>query len=217
MFKDLRNKKSATILYENLMKELSKHLSFIKLKTDFVLDTVQFDRNNTITFTHVYKGNEILSRQTFNQIDGIEIFSEIEKVYKPILVFANGDSISHITLNFKSVITRELDINKLRYNDLIVTKIKTVNPDMIFISNLLKKLGSSNLNLLNLEETFEVQVDNKNYYTVFDMEDGNYIAINKKQEVFRLIHDHSIVAKKVFNNVEEFCKVYKGKKENLDY
>ena len=54
------------------------------------------------------------------------------------------------------------------------------------IEKLVSGLSSTNLDLDNLSE---FEVDGKYYYQIKDLEDGNYIAIDNKGQVFGLIHD----------------------------
>lgn len=48
------------------------------------------------------------------------------------------------------------------------------------------------------------------------MEDGNYIAIDKKGKVYRLIHDHTEIVKEIFKNTNDFLEFYSGNKCNLE-
>ncbi|WP_407528183.1 hypothetical protein PDL71_08745 [Lacibacter sp. MH-610] len=54
------------------------------------------------------------------------------------------------------------------------------------IEKLVSGLSSTNLDLYNLSE---FEVDGKCYYQIKDLEDGNFIAIDNKGQVFGLIHD----------------------------
>ena len=54
------------------------------------------------------------------------------------------------------------------------------------IEKLVRGLSSNNLDLNDLSE---FEVDGKLYYQIKDLEDGNYIAIDNKGQVFGLIHD----------------------------
>jgi len=54
------------------------------------------------------------------------------------------------------------------------------------IEKLVNGLFSTNLDLSNLNE---FEVDGKCYYQIKDLEDGNYIAIDNKGQVFGLIHN----------------------------
>ncbi|HEX5150891.1 MAG TPA: hypothetical protein VFW07_05555 [Parafilimonas sp.] len=54
------------------------------------------------------------------------------------------------------------------------------------IERLVSGLSSTNLDLHNLNE---FEIDGKCYYQIKDLEDGNYIVIDNKGQVFGLIHD----------------------------
>lgn len=54
------------------------------------------------------------------------------------------------------------------------------------IEKLVSGLSSNNLDLNDL---IEFEIDGQLYYQIKDLEDGNYIAIDKKGQVFGLIHD----------------------------
>jgi hypothetical protein len=47
------------------------------------------------------------------------------------------------------------------------------------------------------------------------MENGNYIAVDKTENVYRLNHDHTEKVKKIANNIEDFFDLYNGNKSNL--
>lgn len=54
------------------------------------------------------------------------------------------------------------------------------------IENLISRLHSEQLDLNNLSP---IKIDNKTYYQIKDLEDGNYLAVDEKGHVFGLIHD----------------------------
>jgi hypothetical protein len=54
------------------------------------------------------------------------------------------------------------------------------------IEKLVNGLSCSQLNLTNLNE---FDIDGKTFYQIKDLEDGNYIAIDNKGQVFGLLHD----------------------------
>lgn len=54
------------------------------------------------------------------------------------------------------------------------------------VEKLVKGLTSD---LLDLDDLGEMEIDNKLYYQIKDLEDGNYLAIDAGGKVFRMIHD----------------------------
>ena len=70
--------------------------------------------------------------------------------------------------------------------------------------------------MIDIDNTFEVEVDDEMYYTIVDMEDGNYLAVDKSGNVFRLIHDYKQPIRKIFDDVLMLIENYKGNKIELE-
>ncbi len=90
------------------------------------------------------------------------------------------------------------------------------NPDQQKAEKILKSLTKEQIELLELDYTFEIEFDEKLFYTILDMEDGNYIAVDKSGKVYRLNHDHQEKVKLVANQPTDFFKIYKGDKKELE-
>ena len=39
------------------------------------------------------------------------------------------------------------------------------------------------------DDIFEIEINGRVYYAFYDLEDGNYLAVNEKLEVYSLVHD----------------------------
>ena len=70
------------------------------------------------------------------------------------------------------------------------------------ISHFFEKYDKSFLDKLDLGSVFKIELNDAELYTIKNLQDGNYLAINLEGQIFELIHDPYIV-KKVFENVEE--------------
>ena len=90
------------------------------------------------------------------------------------------------------------------------------NPDQKIVEKALKTLTKEQIELLELDFTFEIELDEKLFYTILDMEDGNYIAVDNKGKVYRLIHDHEEVVKLIADKPTDFFKIYNGQKSELE-
>jgi hypothetical protein len=90
------------------------------------------------------------------------------------------------------------------------------NPDQKTAEKILKSLTKEQIELLELDYTFEIEFDEKLFYTILDMEDGNYIAVDKKGKVYRLNHDHKEMVKLIADKPTEFFKIYNGEKSELE-
>ena len=69
---------------------------------------------------------------------------------------------------------------------------------------------------MELEYTFEIELDEKLFYTILDMEDGNYVAVDKKGKVYRLNHDHIEKVKLIADKPTDFFNIYNGEKSELE-
>ena len=90
------------------------------------------------------------------------------------------------------------------------------NPDQKVAEKILKSLSKEQIELLELDFTFEIELDEKLFYTILDMEDGNYIATDKKGKIYRLNHDHKEEVKLISKKPIDFFEIYNGKKSELE-
>jgi hypothetical protein len=111
---------------------------------------------------------------------------------------------------------RNFDLNNIKVEEIEIKHLKSQNPDKEIVLKVLKNIDKEKLDLLDIENTFEIEIDEKLFYTILDMEDGNYIAINKQAKIYRLNHDHKERVKKIAENPIEFFKIYSGQKSELE-
>ena len=87
--------------------------------------------------------------------------------------------------------------------DLSALKIIKTKPAVdAAISKLVAGLASDQLDLENLSE---FEIDNQKYYQIKDLEDGNYIAIDRKGRVYGLLHESNNIDL-INNSVKEFVE-----------
>ena len=79
-----------------------------------------------------------------------------------------------------------VDLNNFQFDLTRLYKNKSKFEKDSKIEKLVRGLSSNHLDLTDLSE---FEVDGKLYYQIKDLEDGNYIAIDNKGQVFGLIHD----------------------------
>ncbi len=159
--------------------------------------------------------NKARHRKDF-KIEGIEIFNKQSGEYIPIKIQVYGNLIQHIFIPINERISKEYDLESIRINKLTTEILKTENPDEEILRKILKSLPKDKLEQIEIADTFEIELDNKFYYIVFDMEDGNYIAVNKQGKVYRLIHDHEIPAKKIFDSLDMLLESFSYDKKELE-
>lgn len=100
-----------------------------------------------------------------------------------------------------------VDINDVDIATIDVSKIwekHFLNKDYQEIRVILNSLSPQELKKLNLaKNTFKIRVNNKEYYTIQDIGDGNYLVLNKEGIVFKATHDPFEI-KKIYNSVQEY-------------
>ena len=126
------------------------------------------------------------------------------------------DCLQKITIKNPYKFYKMYDFNSMELRNLQAEYFEVENSDKRIVEKILKSLNKNQLSQLNLDETFEIDYEEKLYYPILNMEDGNYIAVDKKGNVYRLNHDHSNQIKKIAANPIDFFKVYKGSKSNLE-
>lgn len=211
----LENELIATL--SNYFPDLAENHKHWTLSTTMVLDQDE----KIIQLLHMtsdidyHEKNRARHRKNF-KIKGVEIFDK--RINKPVQLqlTVHGNLIQHIYLPFEKDISKEFDLTNIKANDLQTEIFEVDNPDEKTLRKILNGLTDNQLRLLEIEDTFEIDLDNKFYYTIFDMEDGNYIAVDKKGKVYRLIHDHEQSVKKIAENVETLLLAYSGDKEELE-
>lgn len=88
---------------------------------------------------------------------------------------------------------------------------------MINVKDIIRDVPEQGLNKLELDDTFEIELNGETYYTLIDMEDGNYIALDNNRKVFRLHHDSYEPAREIYPSIEAFLHVYNGEKESMTH
>ncbi len=171
----------------------------------------------TLMRSYSQKSYEEIKRNhnTFFNLNGVSVFEKKTKKHIPIKLTYFQNSLSTIVVSNPKQFHRIYDLNNTKVEAIEIKHIKIQNPDKETVLKILKK-DLEKLNLLDIENTFEIQIDEKRFYTILDMEDGNYIALDKQGKVYRLNHDHKERVKIISPNISEFLKTYRGQKEELE-
>ena len=153
-------------LQEHLQKGLYRRYSFNK------------DNNYFISFDPAQSDKSFVKGKNF-EIKNIQVIAEGQPyplgltIYQGLLV--GFDTPKNIK-DFKDCTFDTSRVSK--------TKSKFAAEDNI--ERLVKGLHSDKL---DLDDLSEIEVEGKSYYQIKDLEDGNYIAIDSKGQVFGLTHD----------------------------
>lgn len=170
-----------------------------------------------VTRGYKQKDFEIINRhhKTNFNLTGISVFNTKEKLYQPIKLYYQSDGLTQIEVENPKYFHRTFDLNKIQKNSIELEHLKLENPDRKNAEKALKSLTKEQMELLELDNTFEIEFNEKLFYTILDMEDGNYVAVDNKGKIYRLNHDHEELVKLIANNPTDFFEIYKGQKSEL--
>ncbi|KFF04229.1 hypothetical protein IW19_01235 [Flavobacterium reichenbachii] len=152
----------------------------------------------------------------FFELSGIYLLEKKTQEEKEIKLFYQNNVLHQIKVDQPETFYKDYDLNLITKKEVSIRNISIQNPDLKIVSKILSSLNKEQLQLLDLEDTFEIEVNEKLYYPILDFENGNYIAVDKKGKIYRLNHDHEENIKEIFKNVHEFLEVYKGVKSDLE-
>jgi len=154
-------------------------------------------------------------RTHFN-LTGVSIYNIKQQEFIDLKLNYSFDSLIKFEIDNPEYFHKNFDLNNLKKGEIILEQLPNENPDKEIVEKILNSLSNEQLGLLELDDTIELEIDNKLYYTILDMEDGNYIAIDKSKKVYRLIHDHSETIREIADNPIDFFNFYNGNKDELE-
>ena len=210
-------------IFERNVAEILK-IIFPGIKEVLVLSSklysIQFPKKPSgISLSRGYsaKNYEKIIREHKTNFDlyGLKVFNKKLNKYEDITLHFHNDFLTFIEVKNPEKFHKTYDYNKLQIGELRTKQIYIENQDKKITLEILKNLSQDKLNQLEIEDAFEILFNENLYYTILDMEDGNYIAVDKRGKVFRLNHDHIERVKEISNNIDNFFDLYKGSKSNL--
>ena len=170
--------------FDKLFKQLPKEYQFLS----FGLQKGLYRR---FSVNHAMKGHHYSIGFDPSQSDRSMVKGK-HFALKNIIVIQTGNSIPlNLTVYEGLWVGFEIERNILDFTDFKFDLSKMEKSSSQFakdnkIEKLVAGLSSPNLDLNNLSE---FEIDGKCYYQIKDLENGNYIAMDNKGQVFGLIHD----------------------------
>jgi hypothetical protein len=218
-------------------KTKKKHIEQFRLKIADLLESempqiktaTQLSKIYGISFMHEPKGIyiscgynpkdfEIINRnhKTCFNLTGISVLNKKRNNYQPIKLYYQSDGLTKIEIENPEYFHKTFDLNQIQKGVIELEHLEMENPDKKTAKKILKSLTNDQIDLLELDYTFEIEFDEKLYYTILDMEDGNYVAVDKKGKIFRLNHDHKEMVKLIADKPTDFFNIYNGQKSELE-
>lgn len=185
-------------LFIAIIKALPGSLSDIKInsinsKLFGLIDWKQYAGFKFVTFSVSEKTLlENRKRGCNFRISGISIFSLKTNKFEDVEFLVKNNFISGIRISNDNFQISQFDISKI--NTEKITKIDfSFPPDDIDV--FYNSLDQDIKNKLNIDDIFDIEFNRKTYYVFFNLEDGNYLAVDKNQKVYSLVHDAKPMSK----------------------
>ena len=120
------------------------------------------------------------------KISGLQVFSKLTRQFEDIEILIHDNLVSGLKIENSQYQLSEFDLGKI--NDKGVTKsVFTFPPGDIDI--FYDSLNQEIKNKLNPDDLFDIDFNNRTFYSFCDLEDGNYLAVDKNLKVYSLVHD----------------------------
>jgi DNA-binding PadR family transcriptional regulator len=211
--------KSQIEIFERNVAEILK-IDFPEIKEALELSSkiysIQFSKKPSgICLSRAYNEENLRAQKTNFDLYGLKVFNKKRKEYEDITLFFSDNLLTLIEIENPEKFHKTYDYTKLQIGEVKIKPVSFENLDTKITRNILKNISKDKLNQLEIENTIEIECNENLYYTILDMENGNYIAVDKTEKVYRLNHEHFEKVKKISNNIDDFFELYKGSKLNL--
>jgi len=136
-----------------------------------------------------YKGETLSMYKKRGQnfkISGLEIFSRTNKKLEDIEILVQDNLVQGLKITNSDYLLSEFDLGQI-INSNVSKSVFEFTPSEIDI--FYNSLGQNIKDQLNPFDIFDIDFNNRTFYAFYDLEDGNYLAVDKNLNVYSLVHD----------------------------
>ena len=126
------------------------------------------------------------------KIQGIEIYSKEKDKYENVEILVRDNMISAIKISNSSFLLKNFDLMKINIDNISKSDFEFPPNDIDIFYN---SLDNEIKDILKIDDLFDIDFNNKTFFAFYDLEDGNYLAVDKKEKVYSLVHDAKPMAK----------------------
>ncbi len=185
-----------------------------QVSKEFILDKLpnQLGDKGTYTLTLNAKLEPKYSNKSFPQffiIRNIDVWNNAKKSFEQVELHI----LEGMLAGFR-VVSKYSDFN-LKKIDTSKVKEKHFNSeDRDTLKKIIGNISSDLLSQLDIEGTFKIDIPEGEFYVIKDLEDGNYLSMDKKGAVHGMIHDPYEI-EKLFDNKETFFEALESGEFNI--
>jgi hypothetical protein len=157
--------------------------------------------------------NDFKRRGQNYRLSGLRIFSKKQNDYVNVEFLIHDNYLVGFRIENSNYEIEEFDLKKIESKNHQRTPMDFPPSEIdLFYDRLDDNLKSK----LNPDEIFDIDFANRTYYVFYDLEDGNYLAADKKLNVYSLVHDARPMAKKLKYSLADILVDLETKKFDKD-
>ncbi|WKZ58860.1 MAG: hypothetical protein QY309_13385 [Cyclobacteriaceae bacterium] len=138
--------------------------------------------------------NDFKKRGQNYRLSGERIFSKRVNDFVNVEFIINDNYLAGLRVENSNYQADEFDLKRIEVKSIQKTPVEFPPSELdLFFERLDDNLKSK----LNPDNIFDIDFGNRTYYAFYDLEDGNYLATDKKLNVYSLVHDAQPMAKKL--------------------
>jgi hypothetical protein len=147
------------------------------------------------------------------RLSGLRIFSTKLNEYVGVHFIIHDNYLAGLRIERSDYQLEEFDLKNMQNEKLEKTAIELPPSE---IDLFYEKLDDSLKEKIDSNDIFDIDFNNRTYYVFYDLEDGNYLATDKKLNVYSLIHDARPMAKKLEYSLADILNDIETKKFDKD-
>ncbi len=195
-----------TILMETLVNDLPNGYHSLK---EQIQETRLLDLSDWGLFTsfrYIVKSYDPKGMAHFKKrrenyhLTGQQIFSRKINGYTNVHYIIHENILTGIKIENSNYEIEEFDLKRLISDNLKQTSVD-FPPNAIDL--FYNRLDDQLKNRLNPDNLIDIDFNDRTYYAFYDLEDGNYLTVDKKQNVYSLVHDALPMSKKMKYSLSE--------------
>ncbi|MDD7886038.1 hypothetical protein [Flavivirga sp. 57AJ16] len=116
------------------------------------------------------------------RITNIKVFDKKGTAYNYTIYVSTG------TINGYAIVPPKKGVS-LNLDRTDTNNVKIIKSDNEDFKELSKFLNANEKELINPSEVYKVSLSNKEYYNILNLEDGDFIAVDKEKNIYKITHD----------------------------
>jgi len=126
------------------------------------------------------------------KISGIKVFSKSNRKFEDVEILVRDNLVQGLKISNSDYLLKEFDLERIDTGNVIKSTFNFLPDDTDIFYN---SLSQDIKDILNVDDIFDIDFNDRTFYVFYDLEDGNYLAVDKNLKVYSLVHDAKPMAK----------------------